>query len=266
MSEKNGDSFFKNKGFTLIEFLIYSVIVAFMTGTLILAGVNIMQGRSKVEAIEEVNHNGRMITEVVTHYIRQAENINYPSEGIAADYLSLEMPIAEESPIRFYVEDSVLLFERGSAEASPLTSERVRVSSIQFTNTSYPESAKTVKMVATIEYNNLSGKSEYDFAKNFYVTENIKELAGIEEETTSTTYVLTLEESPSAGGTAVDNTNNSPYEAGEVIDINASVEDGYIFSHWSDSAGGTFGNSSVADTNYIMPAEDATVTANFDSF
>jgi len=77
------------------------------------------------------------------------------------------------------------------------------------------------------------------------------------------TYALTMTENPAAGGTATDETGGSPYEEGADVDIKAVPVGCYRFVSWSAPAG-EFGNSTVAETTFTMPARDVTVTANFE--
>jgi type II secretory pathway pseudopilin PulG len=165
----------KKRGFTLIEFLIYSVIVSFIVGSLVLTGVNIMQARARINITEEVNHNARAILNMITNHIRQAEGVIYPAPGDSGNYLSLEMPISDFSPTIFEVdENGTLMVRRKDDVASSITSETVIVSDLVFTNLSYTDTPGTVKIVITIEYSNLSERTEYDFEKIFYTTENIR--------------------------------------------------------------------------------------------
>ena len=78
--------------------------------------------------------------------------------------------------------------------------------------------------------------------------------------TTDQTYSLTVDST--TGGSASDVTNSSPYSSGEVVDISASPDTGYEFVEWTAPAG-TFDDSTMADTNFTMPDEDVTITANF---
>jgi hypothetical protein len=86
-------------------------------------------------------------------------------------------------------------------------------------------------------------------------------LPGCEGETE--TYGLTMAENPAAGGTATDLTGGSPYEEGTDVDIQAVAADCYRFVSWSAPAG-TFGDANNATTTFTMPAQDVTVTANFE--
>ena len=79
---------------------------------------------------------------------------------------------------------------------------------------------------------------------------------------TPVTYTLTMAASPVMGGTATDTTGTSPYEAGEVVNIQAAAAVGYQFVRWTATAG-AFGNAYAASTTFTMPAAAVTVTANF---
>jgi uncharacterized repeat protein (TIGR02543 family) len=76
-------------------------------------------------------------------------------------------------------------------------------------------------------------------------------------------YDLTMAASPGAGGTATDLTNASPYEEGTEISIEAEAAEGYDFVNWTAPAG-TFDNANAAVTTFTMPAQNVTVTANFE--
>jgi hypothetical protein len=77
-------------------------------------------------------------------------------------------------------------------------------------------------------------------------------------------YSLTMAVAPGAGGTATDLTGGSPYAAGTTVSINATAAECYRFANWTSSNGGTFGNANAAATNFTMPAQNVTVTANFE--
>ncbi len=77
-------------------------------------------------------------------------------------------------------------------------------------------------------------------------------------------YSLTMNANPNEGGTATDQTDDSPYSEGTTVNILADPEDGYVFIGWNASAG-TFYNTSAMNTNFTMPDENVTVTAHFSS-
>jgi Divergent InlB B-repeat domain len=81
--------------------------------------------------------------------------------------------------------------------------------------------------------------------------------------TLETLYVLTMAANPPAGGTATDLTDGSPYAEGTEVTIEAVAAEGYEFVNWTAPAG-AFGNANAAETTFTMPAQNITVTANFE--
>jgi uncharacterized repeat protein (TIGR02543 family) len=76
-------------------------------------------------------------------------------------------------------------------------------------------------------------------------------------------YNLTMAADPEEGGTATDLTDESPYAEGIEVSIKAEAAEGYAFVNWTAPAGG-FDNASAAETVFTMPAQNVTVTANFE--
>ena len=75
-------------------------------------------------------------------------------------------------------------------------------------------------------------------------------------------YDLTMAANPVGEGTATDLNNASPYTAGTSVSIKAVANPGYHFANWTAPAG-TFANATAAQTAFVMPAQNVTVTANF---
>ncbi len=76
-------------------------------------------------------------------------------------------------------------------------------------------------------------------------------------------YNLTMTADPEVGGTATDLTDESPYAEGTEVSIKAEATEGYEFVNWTTPAGG-FDDASAAETTFSMPAQNITVTANFE--
>lgn len=75
-------------------------------------------------------------------------------------------------------------------------------------------------------------------------------------------YALTMAVNPTEGGTATDETGESPYEEGDGVSIKAEAAAGWEFVGWTAPAG-AFSNANAAVTTFTMPAQDVIVTANF---
>jgi uncharacterized repeat protein (TIGR02543 family) len=74
---------------------------------------------------------------------------------------------------------------------------------------------------------------------------------------------LTMAVNPAGAGNATDLTNASPYAAGVQVSIKAVPAAGYRFINWTAPAG-SFTNASSTTTTFTMPAQNVTVTANFE--
>ena len=75
--------------------------------------------------------------------------------------------------------------------------------------------------------------------------------------TTPTSYSLTVNISPSAGGSVSRSPNNTTYTAGTVVTLTATPASGYTFSGWSGGASGT------SSTTTVTMNANQTVTATF---
>lgn len=69
-------------------------------------------------------------------------------------------------------------------------------------------------------------------------------------------YTLTVE------GSEATESGGGSYEAGAVVTIDAGSRSGYEFSGWTATAG-YFADASAAQTTFTMPAQDVTITANW---
>ncbi len=75
------------------------------------------------------------------------------------------------------------------------------------------------------------------------------------------TYTLTLDASPSVGGTV---TGAGNYQEGEAVSVAAIANEGYEFTNWTgDIAAITAGDENSEDITVTMPADDVELTANF---
>lgn len=165
----------ETEGFTLVEFLVYIGIV----GTILLvAGTiafNVFFGKAKLAAIEEVSQNARFALEKIADRVRNAEAIQTPPPGVSSSSISLQMADSEKDPTEFYVQGGILRMREGlGANRWPLTSDEVVVSTLQFSNISYPDTPGTVRIQMTIKAANPENRPEREFEKTFYTTANVR--------------------------------------------------------------------------------------------
>jgi len=165
----------RRDGFTLIEFLLYIGLVGIILTVAGAICLNIIFGKAKLMAIEEVSQNARFVMEDIAKKVRNAEAINSPSQGTSATTLSLQMADSAKNPTIFDISGNSVRIQEGIGPIVSLSSSEVIVSNVQFTNISYTDTPGTVRIQMTIKLVNPGNRQEYNFEKTFYTTANIRE-------------------------------------------------------------------------------------------
>jgi len=157
--------FTSQKGFTLVEFTIYAVIVGaisvIMTGFL----WNIILGNIKETSYQEVQQNARFALAKMTQEIKKATEIIGPTPaGATSTVISLR---TTGFTTTFDVVGEKLRITQGSPPISYyLTSDQVIVTNLQFTNLSYPDTPGTVRVEMTVDHINPGARTEYEASVN----------------------------------------------------------------------------------------------------
>ncbi|MCL2259943.1 MAG: hypothetical protein FWC15_01155 [Fibromonadales bacterium] len=76
------------------------------------------------------------------------------------------------------------------------------------------------------------------------------------------TYTLTINRTPTAGGTTTPASSQANIAAGTPVNISATAANGYVFNGWTTGTGATIANPSNASTTVTLTG-NATITANF---
>ena len=82
----------------------------------------------------------------------------------------------------------------------------------------------------------------------------------VETYTPPTTYTIRADVTPAGAGSV---SGGGSYTEGTSVTLTATANPGYRFTSWTSVGGGTFANSSSANTTFTMPSGDVTITANF---
>ncbi len=170
-----GISFKKTmKGFTIIEFLIYILIVGVLLMVLSQFGFRVVNDRMRTIAQREVEQNLRFSIEEINRTIRNASGINSPFFSATSSALSLAMSDPAKNPTVFSLSGAVLTKQEGVFPAVPLTSSQVNITNLLFTNTSYGGTPGNLSTTLTIEYKNPSGRREYSDTITFSSSASIR--------------------------------------------------------------------------------------------
>lgn len=112
------------KGFTLIEILIYTLLVGLVMGSAVYVVVAGFSVRSKSQAQSNVDENMGFAMEKIAFYIHEASGINTPISGTSTS-LSLNMSNAAENPTLIELSNGLIMLKVGTAASTALTSREM---------------------------------------------------------------------------------------------------------------------------------------------
>ena len=156
------------KGFTLVEMILYVSICAILLLSLSTFLSFLLGARVRSQAITEVNQQGFQVMSLMTQAIRNGRSIQSPGIGATSSSLSLTAVNSLLNPVVFSVSSSTLRITEGSKSPVALTNSHIQVSALTFHNISSTSSTeKIIRISYTIDFINLSGRSEYTYTKTF---------------------------------------------------------------------------------------------------
>jgi Tfp pilus assembly protein PilW len=157
----------RQSGYTLIELLLYVVIIsALLTSITYFFGITI-EARAKNQTIAEVDEQGVAAMDYINQTIRNATSITTPTAGGNGSSLTLVVPTGSLSPTIFNLSGTTLQVKEGSANAIALTSNDIQVTSLAFRNLTRSGTPGMVQVSFTLSRTNPGGRNEYDYQKTF---------------------------------------------------------------------------------------------------
>ncbi|KKU21986.1 MAG: hypothetical protein UX33_C0017G0002 [Candidatus Azambacteria bacterium GW2011_GWC1_46_13] len=137
------------KGFTLIELIIYIAIFAVISLVLTDFFITLAKVRAQTEARGEVRQNLSRTMERLSQVIHSASGVNSAS----GNTLSLAMTDSAKNPTIFTVTENALTIQEGASPATALTSDKVIIGKLSFASINNPSPAKkSVQLSVTVDY------------------------------------------------------------------------------------------------------------------
>lgn len=167
------------KGFSLMETIIYIAIVGFIVTSLVAFGISVSNSRNKTYVMQEVQANTRVALGIISEKIRASTGVNVSGSVFNTDpgILSLEIPAASKNPtvIDLNTNDGVLRITEGVLVPVSVTSDKVKVTDLIFTNLTQSGDRENIKVSLTLEYN------DRDSGNNFDYTQSIETVVGVRQ-------------------------------------------------------------------------------------
>ncbi len=145
------NTLYPKNGFTLIETLIYTAIVSLMVISLVSFALTVGGSRDKARAIAEVQENGRVATEVLGRYIRNATSVTAPAVGGSGSVLTLTMT-SPQNPVTFSVDGGALVLAQTGSATTTITGNLVSITNFVVTITTSTGARRNVRYNFTSQF------------------------------------------------------------------------------------------------------------------
>lgn len=123
-----------NRGFTLIETLIYSGVVTIFLTFALLMTYGIIDSSDNSLALIELSENQRFLTQKIGWVLSNVSAVNSPSLGSSGSSLSVNKLDAPINPFVISSFNNQVNFASGTAEAVPLSNSRIAVTNLNFSH------------------------------------------------------------------------------------------------------------------------------------
>lgn len=146
-----------SRGFTLLETVIYTVLVGIVMAAVVGTTRAVFLTNQKTQAHLMVQENARSATERILFRIRNANSITAPAIGSDTS-LALAMTAAAQNPTIFSVSNGTLFITEGASPMAALTGTHIEVTNINFTRLTTVPPAIRIEFDARLR--NRSGSSQ----------------------------------------------------------------------------------------------------------
>lgn len=146
------------KGMTYIEVLVYIFVVSIILLAFGYFAVNLLYDRTRGTAQTETREVSRLAMERIIREVERAKSVRTASSTFGQNValvanggklLSLQMASSTLDPTEFSVLNNILYIKQGSATASPMTPETLRITQLQFENLSVGK-ARNIDVVLSV--------------------------------------------------------------------------------------------------------------------
>ena len=170
-----------NKGFTLVEMLMYISIMVVVGSVIASFLPELIRKNSYIQAKAEVLNNTRNAMETMAQEIKRASGVYTPTSQFGANpgQLSLETRInpmtgEELTYVDFYVDDDRLYVKRENQSAQLLLSEKIKINSLIFTHLNSAGDYPAIRISLTASYDAPSAELQAQSQINLVSTVSLR--------------------------------------------------------------------------------------------
>lgn len=162
----------QQKGFSLIETLIYVVIFTMFVSALTSFTGTMNSARLHTQTQLEVGYQGSQAIRTITHTIRNANTIDSPAMSISSPSLTVVSILTGTTT--FSETDGVLYITENANPPIALTNNQVEVTDLVFSNFSTTSTPGVIQVSFTLSNSASSTRASEQYSADFYGTAAIR--------------------------------------------------------------------------------------------
>ncbi|MFZ2252827.1 MAG: type II secretion system protein [Minisyncoccia bacterium] len=163
----------KQKGFTIIEILLYLCLSVVMVTLIGGVGVNVLSSITSARVEEDLQYNALFVIEKVQTYLYSAEGIETPLTTGTSSRLTLTMSDPLKNPTIIETIEGSIFVKEGEGEPLMLSGRNV-ISSAEFTNVTEDEEGSTLRIGLHLEMPAVRSGINPRSSTAFYTTINLQ--------------------------------------------------------------------------------------------
>lgn len=162
------------KGFTLLEVVLYIAIAGLLLATVGLLMNAANQAKARAAVRQEVEQQGSHVLEVITSTVRNASALTTPAISTTGTTLSVDVDTSSESPTTFTVVDGAIVITQGSGSPVALTNTHVVATDFTVQNLSYVGTPGSTRVNFTLSSVTSAVSNTFVYAQTFYGTASLR--------------------------------------------------------------------------------------------
>lgn len=161
------------RGTTLIEVLLYSLLVSCFLFLISYFAASAIGNKTKNDIGAEVNDNAQIVTEEISFNLRNAKTISSPATPGQSDS-ALVITTADGKQKGFNLADGHLQISENGGVPVAMTSANIVVSNLVFTNLSSPSTEGNIRIQMDLAYRNPGGATEFNVSVKIDTTATLR--------------------------------------------------------------------------------------------
>lgn len=164
----------QQKGFTLLELILYIAIVSVVLLSFTTFALRFAHASAKARVVGEVEYNAKLVQDRMIDAIRHAEAVNDGASTFGSDpgVLSLDMVDAGEDPTVFSLTSDDGSFQVNIAGAGdvPITSDRVQITNLFFTDLTTDDELGVIQVQYTVTAVSPTNSPLFEYEQSYQTT------------------------------------------------------------------------------------------------